>query len=48
MTLFPLYSDEEWADLDGQEQMECCCVYSPESTQERAAEVKLLLEAAAH
>lgn len=48
MTLFPLYSDEEWADLDGQEQMETLLRTRLKALKNERAEVKLLLEAAVH
>jgi len=48
MTLFPLYSDEEWADLDGQEQMETLLHTRLKALKNERAEVKLLLETAAN
>jgi Superfamily II DNA/RNA helicases, SNF2 family len=47
LTLFPLYSEEEWADLDGQEQMETLLRTRLKALKNERAEVKLLLEAAA-
>ena len=47
MTLFPFYSEEEWADLDGQEQMEMLLRTRLKALKNERAEVKLLLEAAA-
>lgn len=47
LTLFPLYSEEEWADLDGQEQMETLLHTRLKALKNERAEVKLLLEAAA-
>ena len=48
LSLFPLYSEEEWADLDGQEQMETLLRTHLKALKNERAEVKLLLEAAAH
>jgi superfamily II DNA or RNA helicase len=48
LSLFPLYSEEEWADLDGQEQMETLLRTNLKALKNERAEVKLLLEAAAH
>jgi superfamily II DNA or RNA helicase len=48
LSLFPLYSEEEWADLDGQEQMEALLRTHLKALKNERAEVKLLLEAAAH
>ena len=47
LTLFPLYSEEEWADLDGQEQVETLLHTRLKALKNERAEVKLLLEAAA-
>ena len=47
LTLFPLASEEEWADLDGQEQMEVLLRTRLKALKNERAEVKLLLEAAA-
>ena len=47
LTLFPLNSEEEWADLDGQEQMETLLRTRLKALKNERAEVKLLLEAAA-
>jgi superfamily II DNA or RNA helicase len=47
LTLFPLFSEEEWADLDGQEQMEMLLSVRLKALKNERAEVKLLLEAAA-
>jgi len=46
LTLFPIYSDEEWADLDGQEQIETLLITRLKALKNERAEVKLLLEAA--
>lgn len=46
LTLLPL-SEEEWADLDGQEQMETLLRTRLKALKNERAEVKLLLEAAA-
>jgi superfamily II DNA or RNA helicase len=48
LTLFPLASEEEWADLDGQEQIEILLRTRLKALKNERAEVKLLLEAAAH
>ena len=45
--LFPLTSDEEWADLDGQEQIDLLLRTRLKALKNERAEVKLLLEAAA-
>lgn len=47
LTLFPLTSEEEWADLDGQEQIEALLRTRLKALKNERAEVKLLLEAAA-
>ena len=46
LTLFPIYSDDEWADLDGQEQIETLLTTRLKALKNERAEVKLLLEAA--
>jgi superfamily II DNA or RNA helicase len=46
LPLFPFYSEEEWADLDGQEQMETLLGTRFKALKNERAEVKLLLEAA--
>lgn len=47
LTLFPFASEEEWADLDGQEQIEILLHTQLKALKNERAEVKLLLEAAA-
>ena len=47
LTLFPLTSEEEWADLDGQEQIDVLLHTRLKALKNERAEVKLLLEAAA-
>ena len=47
LTLFPLNSEEEWADLDGQEQIDVLLHTRLKALKNERAEVKLLLEAAA-
>jgi superfamily II DNA or RNA helicase len=47
LTLFPLTSEEEWADLDGQEQIEVLLHTRLKALKNERAEVKLLLDAAA-
>ncbi len=47
LTLFPLTSEEEWADLDGQEQIDMLLRTRLKALKNERAEVKLLLEAAA-
>ena len=47
LTLFPLASEEEWEDLDGQEQIEVLLRVRLKALKNERAEVKLLLEAAA-
>ncbi len=44
--LFPLISEEEWADLDGQDQIELLLRTRLKALKNERAEVKLLLEAA--
>jgi len=46
LTLFPLASEEEWSDLDGQEQFEVLLRTRLKALKNERAEVKLLLEAA--
>jgi len=46
LTLFPLMSEEEWSDLDGQEQFEVLLRTRLKALKNERAEVKLLLEAA--
>ncbi|MGB2773864.1 MAG: helicase-related protein [Anaerolineae bacterium] len=46
LTLFPLTSDEEWADLDGQEQLDALLRTHLRALKNERTEVKLLLEAA--
>ncbi len=45
LTLFPLASEEEWADLDGQEQVDVLLRTRLKALKNERAEVKLLLEA---
>lgn len=47
LTLFPLTSEEEWADLDGQEQIDVLLRTRLKALKNERAEVKLLLETAA-
>lgn len=47
LTMFPLTSEEEWVDLDGQEQIEVLLRTRLRALKNERAEVKLLLEAAA-
>jgi len=47
LTLFPLFSEEEWADLDGQEQVETLLGAHLKALKNEHSEVRLLLEAAA-
>jgi len=47
LTLFPLISEEEWAELGGQEQIEVLLRTRFKALKNERAEVKLLLEAAA-
>lgn len=46
LTLFPMYSDDDWADLDGQEQIETLLTTRLKALKNERAEVRLLLEAA--
>ncbi|MBW1792997.1 MAG: DEAD/DEAH box helicase family protein [Deltaproteobacteria bacterium] len=46
LSLFPMYSNEEWADLDGQEQVETLLITRLKALKNERAEVKLLLNAA--
>ncbi len=46
LTLFPMCSDDEWVDLDGQEQIETLLTTRLKALKNEYAEVKLLLEAA--
>ena len=46
LSLFPMYSEDEWADLDGQEQIETLLTTRLKALKNERAEVKLLLEAA--
>ena len=48
LMLFPLGSEEEWADLDGQEQVDTLLRFRLKALKNERAEVKLLLQAAAH
>ena len=48
LTLFPLATEEEWADLDGQEQVEVLLGTRLKALKNERAEVKVLLDAAAH
>lgn len=45
--LFPVYSDDEWADLDGQEQLETLLTTRLKALKNEHSEVQLLLDAAA-
>lgn len=47
LTLFPGLSDEEWADMDGQEQIDTLLSTHLKALKNERSEVKLLLEAAA-
>lgn len=47
LTLFPLASEDEWADLDGQEQIDVLLRTRLKALKNERAEVKLLLDAAA-
>ena len=47
LTLFPLASEEEWADLDGQEQIDVLLRTRLKALKNERAEVRLLLDAAA-
>jgi SNF2 family DNA or RNA helicase len=46
LSLFPAFSNEEWADLDGQEQVETLLSTRLKALKNERAEVKLLLDAA--
>ncbi|MDY6823276.1 MAG: helicase-related protein [Thermodesulfobacteriota bacterium] len=46
LSLFPMYSDDEWADLDGQEQIETLLTTRLKALKNERSEVKLLLETA--
>jgi superfamily II DNA or RNA helicase len=48
LTLFSLPTEEEWADLDGQEQIDVLLGTRLRALKNERAEVKLLLDAAAH
>lgn len=48
LSLFPSYTEEEWADLDGQEQMETLLHTRFKALKNERAEVKFLLQAAAN
>jgi len=48
LTLFPSLSEEEWADMDGQEQVDTMLSVRLKALKNERAEVKLLLEAASH
>jgi len=47
LTLFPLTSEEEWSDLDGQEQIDVLLNTRLKALKNERSEVKLLLDAAA-
>ena len=47
LTMFPLTSEEEWADLDGQEQIDMLLRTRLKALKNERAEVKLLMDAAA-
>lgn len=47
LTIFSLYSEDEWAELDGQEQLEARLHTRLRALKNERAEVKMLLEAAA-
>ena len=47
LTLFPLTSEEEWADLDGQEQIDVLLRTRLKALKNERADVRVLLEAAA-
>lgn len=47
LSLFPMVTEEEWAELDGQEQIETLLRTRLKALKNERAEVKLLLEAAA-
>lgn len=46
LSLFPIHSEEEWADMDGQEQIEVLLRTRLKALKNERSEVKLLLEAA--
>ncbi len=46
LTLFPMHLEDDWADLDGQEQIETLLKTRLKALKNERAEVKLLLEAA--
>lgn len=46
LTLFPMFSEDEWVELDGQEQVEALLTTSLKALKNEKAEVELLLEAA--
>jgi superfamily II DNA or RNA helicase len=46
LSLFPMYSEDEWADLDGQEQIETLLITRLKALKNERVEVKLLMEAA--
>jgi len=46
LTLFPLISDEEWADLDGQEQIDMLLRTRLKALKNERAEVRLLMDSA--
>jgi hypothetical protein len=46
LTLFPLTSEEEWADLDGQEQIDVLLRTRLKALKNERVEVKLLLDTA--
>lgn len=46
LTLFPVYSEDDWADLDGQEQLDTLLQTRLKALKNERAEVKLLLAAA--
>jgi len=48
LPLFPFTSEEEWADLDGQEQIDLLLSTRLKALSNERAEVKLLLDVAAH
>ena len=48
LSLFPMYSDDEWADLDGQEQIETLLTTRLKALKNERSEVNLLLDAATH
>ena len=45
LSLFPVYSDDEWVDLDGQEQIETLLTTRLKALKNERAEVQLLLDA---